>query len=112
MSSHIKMYFDADGNATSIVCPKADDPFANVTDEDFLPHDNQPGRIGVKIAVAVYGHRLAPLNIDGRAVYHDLSKAILADVIQVDPVIGGKLQVILAAIDAQIAVASADLAAP
>ncbi len=89
MSSHVGVYFDADGNVTTIVCPHFDEPGYQVTEKDFAPHDF-PGLTRVTVAADVYRAN-PPVNNGGQALYFDLAMEIVADLAKSDAIAAGKL---------------------
>ncbi len=110
MSSHVGVYFDADGNVACIVRPHFDVPGYQVTEKDFAAH-NYKGLTRAVIATEDYSGK-PPINIDGKAVYLDLAKVALAEVAKVDAELASTIQAKTNAVDAAIALAvAADAAA-
>lgn len=95
----VGVYVNRAGEVVMIVRPHFDAPGARVTEADFAAHD-RPGLVRANVEKAEYEAMPPPINMDGRAVYYDLSKAISPRVATVDPVAAAALDAKVAEVDA------------
>jgi hypothetical protein len=92
--------FDAEGRVAMIIHP---DNEKQLDDPAFNPK----GHVHVRVARAVYDKQPAPINLDGLAHYHELTKALLPELTKVDSAVALKAQAAIDAVDAQLAEAAA-----
>lgn len=90
MASHIGIYLNPDGTINKIVIPHYENDDHLSTEGDFAAHDS-PELLRVTVEKSFLDTH-PPIQIDGKSIYHELTKEIVAEVAIADRLVAEALQ--------------------